>query len=490
MMLPTGPCEEAGSRLPGNRFRSAQLPASKPAARLGSHSFNSARVARSKPMDASGPLTNQIRLNKTFLEVHDAKCDWLPLKPRACSDPGTEYDSEPVTEWSERSERMQCELDKLSERMNQIWQDRFAPAVDKASTSGRIADDGSGSVPASQPVAAHGQAFTAESEIPERFHEILGETAATVVTDVNYQIQELRSAIQANESDFGTAASVQKLDAIPELIMSSFEASFAAAKDLAQARVIDAIARLDDPESDSKDMFVNQGFNQASVEPALQAAPVAPALAPMLLARDARPTEQHDASDSRVKTATDEALAHEQRHQAVASWGERSAAAVNPGSMGHPELCPRPCLYFARGNCSQGMNCDFCHLAHSKRPSHLDKRNRDLLKSAHFVEVAALTVPLIRDRAKRLNFDPEALQILAQMEQCLVAFQGSIRSTRAMQALGNALSSLTLRSLLAMLQRAASGELSDVERRLEAHIFHVKKLLLPFSDEAQAVDQI
>jgi len=31
-----------------------------------------------------------------------------------------------------------------------------------------------------------------------------------------------------------------------------------------------------------------------------------------------------------------------------------SALVCNPGSQGHPELCLRPCLYFAQGNCTNG----------------------------------------------------------------------------------------------------------------------------------------
>eukprot|EP00913_Durusdinium_trenchii_P011014 g10338.t1 len=46
------------------------------------------------------------------------------------------------------------------------------------------------------------------------------------------------------------------------------------------------------------------------------------------------------------------------------------------GSQGHPELCHRPCLFFARGSCQSGAECRYCHLDHSDRPAGLDKSQR------------------------------------------------------------------------------------------------------------------
>ncbi|CAE8743590.1 unnamed protein product [Polarella glacialis] len=38
------------------------------------------------------------------------------------------------------------------------------------------------------------------------------------------------------------------------------------------------------------------------------------------------------------------------------------ATLPNPGSMAHPELCRRPCIYFAAGSCANGSACGYCHL--------------------------------------------------------------------------------------------------------------------------------
>eukprot|EP00913_Durusdinium_trenchii_P020321 g19091.t1 len=52
----------------------------------------------------------------------------------------------------------------------------------------------------------------------------------------------------------------------------------------------------------------------------------------------------------------------------------------NPGSVGHPELCRRPCIYFAAGQCRNSADCNFCHLSHTHRSATLDKNQRQLIK--------------------------------------------------------------------------------------------------------------
>eukprot|EP00913_Durusdinium_trenchii_P031024 g29056.t1 len=51
------------------------------------------------------------------------------------------------------------------------------------------------------------------------------------------------------------------------------------------------------------------------------------------------------------------------------------------GSLGHPHLCRRPCIKFARGSCDQGAQCGYCHSSHPHRPVTFDKHGRDMLTS-------------------------------------------------------------------------------------------------------------
>lgn len=94
------------------------------------------------------------------------------------------------------------------------------------------------------------------------------------------------------------------------------------------------------------------------------------------------------------------------------------SAASNIGSRGHPDFCPRPCLYFAQGTCNNGASCEFCHLDHERHPMHLDKRNRLSLGRLSFLERAKIILPVISKRAQLLNL-PSSFQAASQLTQLI-----------------------------------------------------------------------
>ena len=53
--------------------------------------------------------------------------------------------------------------------------------------------------------------------------------------------------------------------------------------------------------------------------------------------------------------------------------------AFSEGSVGHPEMCRRPCVYFNRGLCQSGAACTYCHGHHSDRGPKPDKKQRTTL---------------------------------------------------------------------------------------------------------------
>jgi len=140
--------------------------------------------------------------------------------------------------------------------------------------------------------------------------------------------------------------------------------------------------------------------------------------------------------------------------------------ASNPGSMGHPELCPRPCLYFARGECVNENNCDFCHLPHPKRPSHLDKRHREMLKRMPLAESVSVAMPVLQEKVRSLSLGNSVMELLDKLEEvanCSVVngdhgtasssappVKRSVRSRN----LQGAMRGITLRSLLTALHRS------------------------------------
>jgi hypothetical protein len=100
---------------------------------------------------------------------------------------------------------------------------------------------------------------------------------------------------------------------------------------------------------------------------------------------------------------------------------QRYTTDTNPksiGSVGHPELCKRPCIFFVMGKCSGGWSCNFCHGTHSQRATHLDKINRVSLNSLSSIDQKHLMLSAIKDRAlQELPLDKSAsfLNLLKQV---------------------------------------------------------------------------
>lgn len=81
----------------------------------------------------------------------------------------------------------------------------------------------------------------------------------------------------------------------------------------------------------------------------------------------------------------------------------RTKMAVPPGmfngTVGHPEFCARPCIYAARGACTSGDRCAFCHIPHKGTPK-LDKRQRANLQEMQNAEVIELILASLRCKVK------------------------------------------------------------------------------------------
>ncbi|CAJ1331148.1 unnamed protein product [Effrenium voratum] len=61
------------------------------------------------------------------------------------------------------------------------------------------------------------------------------------------------------------------------------------------------------------------------------------------------------------------------------------------GSRAHPQLCRRPCTFFAKGSCPNGAQCAFCHLPHQQ--ASLDKRMREQLAACSETELLQILRP-------------------------------------------------------------------------------------------------
>eukprot|EP00440_Ansanella_granifera_P010981 gb/GFBE01011910.1/.p1 GENE.gb/GFBE01011910.1/~~gb/GFBE01011910.1/.p1 ORF type:complete len:306 (+),score=31.81 gb/GFBE01011910.1/:1-918(+) len=85
---------------------------------------------------------------------------------------------------------------------------------------------------------------------------------------------------------------------------------------------------------------------------------------------------------------------------------------MNPGSLGHPEVCRRPCIFFGSGACGNRTTCGYCHLPHNQRPVHFDKRQRDFVQKLGDAERLELISKHLRQRAQSKGFLEEATEVL------------------------------------------------------------------------------
>jgi len=149
------------------------------------------------------------------------------------------------------------------------------------------------------------------------------------------------------------------------------------------------------------------------------------------------------------------------------------------GSVGHPELCSRPCLYFAMGSCESGTSCEYCHMAHSKRPAHLDKRHREMLRSMPPLEWAALTLPILQQKVAAVDDSFETQAMLGGIAaQCGIPL-GSVSASmpqRSQRILILTLTSMSLKSLLSVVQHGLSQHGHRVEEAVDALLLHLRKL--------------
>mmetsp|Transcript_75433 Transcript_75433/g.164564 ORF Transcript_75433/g.164564 Transcript_75433/m.164564 type:complete len:370 (-) Transcript_75433:181-1290(-) len=152
--------------------------------------------------------------------------------------------------------------------------------------------------------------------------------------------------------------------------------------------------------------------------------------------------------------------------------------ACNPGSLGHPELCMRPCIYFATGGCSNGESCEYCHMGHPKRPVHLDKRHREMLRGMSMKETAGLLYPVVRSKVEvfqRSAAVDELLHELAWKCGSDPTCREPVTVNRQQRMLLTTLKSMSLRSLLTTFGRVLSEVSNDGEAVIDQLLRQVRR---------------
>ena len=87
------------------------------------------------------------------------------------------------------------------------------------------------------------------------------------------------------------------------------------------------------------------------------------------------------------------------------------------GSLGHPEVCRRPCIYFIAGHCENGRACAYCHMEHTEKTPKLDKRQRTIIQGLTRPQLLELVMHFCRSKAEQAGFLEEAREILGLLAQ-------------------------------------------------------------------------
>ena len=87
------------------------------------------------------------------------------------------------------------------------------------------------------------------------------------------------------------------------------------------------------------------------------------------------------------------------------------------GSLGHPEVCRRPCIYFIAGHCENGNACVYCHMEHTEKTPKLDKRQRTIIQALTRPQLLGLVLHFCRSKAEQAGFLEEAAEILGMLAQ-------------------------------------------------------------------------
>jgi len=163
----------------------------------------------------------------------------------------------------------------------------------------------------------------------------------------------------------------------------------------------------------------------------------------------------------------------------------------NVGSMGHPEMCVRPCLYFLRGQCTNGGECRFCHYQHPTRAVHLGRQHRQTLEAATNAECFSIALPILERKMTTLNLATDTLKTHAS-QQCAgldgdAVEAGSRVKPREMRTLEKAFGALSMRSLLGVIHRKARGQGTREKALVEALLLELRDVgfLVDIGEEAR-----
>mmetsp|Transcript_63441 Transcript_63441/g.148583 ORF Transcript_63441/g.148583 Transcript_63441/m.148583 type:complete len:415 (-) Transcript_63441:7-1251(-) len=148
----------------------------------------------------------------------------------------------------------------------------------------------------------------------------------------------------------------------------------------------------------------------------------------------------------------------------------------NAGSLGHPELCRKPCLFHERGECENGSACGYCHFQHLRRPAVPDRCQRSLIRRLSLPQLIVFVMPHVRTRASRAGLTA-AMSVVIELLETTLADSNLFINNDVMQQfessrMDNLLERMNIMSLLCLVMNNSHDQ--KFANQLEAEIKEVR----------------
>ncbi|CAJ1338439.1 unnamed protein product [Effrenium voratum] len=163
---------------------------------------------------------------------------------------------------------------------------------------------------------------------------------------------------------------------------------------------------------------------------------------------------------SNIFVATPQAFGTDVDFQKPSAQDLQENGLPSRGSLGHPELCKRPCIYFSAGRCVHDTKCSYCHMPHHEKAPKLDKRQRGALQALSHPELLGLVSQFCRPKARALG--PAACQILGLLEEAKGTRLPEWVGEREARNLSKILQRMNFSTLVGLVIHHASPEKSEL----------------------------
>ncbi|CAJ1424179.1 unnamed protein product [Effrenium voratum] len=145
---------------------------------------------------------------------------------------------------------------------------------------------------------------------------------------------------------------------------------------------------------------------------------------------------------------------------------ELSGGSISVGSLGHPEVCHKPCIFLHYGSCPAGSACRYCHDSHNGK--RLTRKQRDEMKRLGEADILALVLPHLL--SKKLPAQEEVTSLLEKHLMSLPKERSSGKVSLNVHGLNRSLATMKFRQLVDLCECKELSQISESISNLQAII--------------------